>query len=228
MNKQSISLMSQGEYLKAASFMNEAITKLESALESIALEGDDIDFHKERGPQEVSLLDAAMVPLPSPLQVSAHDAQSPYHLHCAAASFFPNRGSISDKEFFQSVCDQDKVICILNYNLGLCLLLYAISSGKTSQLNDASLAFQVALGVVNETSQKLSDCQLELAVLNNYGHAQFSLRKLTNVATCLERMQFILADLTDDGDLPLAPALKIFYLNLVYNQMLKNRPAPAA
>lgn len=124
--------------------------------------------------------------------------------------------------------DYHFVCSILMYNYGLSLHLHGLAHGSEDHLDDALLAYEMALGLVELAGPKPLVHMLELALLNNCGHIHSFFMSTTHVHNCLERMQTLLQSLTNGWSQVLPGALASFAFNLVYNAPQYARPAPAA
>lgn len=129
---------------------------------------------------------------------------------------------------------------VLFYNYGLCLHIQGQASGCETKLEDASLAYEMALSVLglvesNDGDESFAAAQqpstvllLELALLNNLGHIHlfFSITKQAHL--CLRRMHFILFGATQGWTLRIPQDLSCFAHNVLFNASQHTRPAPAA
>jgi len=233
-NKQAVDLMKDMRYMPAAALLSQGIAKLEAFVDetnatALHMSLIDCDYQEYQQPQGTQFA-AQIIPISSHPIVNAGETLNPYQLCVAASSLMALTPQLHDENIFGSESQHSKLSCILYYNMGLCFQLHALSGSRraSSYLRDAHLSYQTALGLLDEGSQEFSDMQLELALLNNFGHLHYSVLNMEATATCLERMQFILCDITDDGDEPVPEDLQCFYLNLIHNENLQLRAAPVA
>lgn len=117
---------------------------------------------------------------------------------------------------------------ILMYNYGLSLHLHGLAHGSEDHIDDALMAYEMALGLVGLAGPRPLVHMLELALLNNCGHIHSFFMNTEDVQNCLERMQALLQSLTNGWSQLLPVALSSFAFNLVYNAPQYARPAPAA
>lgn len=131
------------------------------------------------------------------------------------------------------------VSAVLLYNYGLCLHIQGQASGCETKLEDASLAYEMALsllGLVGSNNgddsaaiqHSSSSLLLELALLNNFAHIHLFFLSTKQVHECLRRMHFILFGATQGWAMRIPQELSCFAHNVLFNASQHTRPAPAA
>ena len=120
------------------------------------------------------------------------------------------------------------VSSVLLYNYGLCLHVQGISTGCENNLEDAIVAYEMALGLLGLAEQGQSLLLFELALLNNVGHIHDFFLSTGHVHECLRRMHFVMLSATNGWTTRIPSELSTFAHNVLFNASQHIRPAPVA
>ena len=167
LNTQAISLIRDGRFNEADEILGEALNQLEDSLP-----GDDdsdcevTESHKVKGasynrPRDIYIIDAN-----SPLAVKSEEQLRSFFLYdkLFLAAEKPWDGSASDTTFSY---------CLVLYNMGLSMHIWALKSGQDSRLTTALHYYQTAIGLLEEEEAYVGAtirALLELALSNNCAH----------------------------------------------------------
>jgi hypothetical protein len=213
LNTQAIALMHNKKYEAAADLFGEGLQRFET--------NDMTDEEAEQ-----------LVPMPvmKPISIAAQDTMrddlGTFSMYKNSISLAPGSpcGYMIRLETLHEVLS-----CVLLFNIGLSLHISFFSSGKHANMDEAFLAYQVALtdyDCWNNTANHPSLLYLELCLLNNSGHIQ-SHHLDSEMRVCIARMAAKLHRMTNGGKL-VHESLMCFYRNVVCNQRSFERMAPAA
>ncbi|KAL7566809.1 hypothetical protein ACA910_019398 [Epithemia clementina (nom. ined.)] len=169
------------------------------------------------------------------------DDQSVFCIYRRAMKLVPteryqNNSSLSDL----AEHNVNLVSAVLLYNYGLCLHMQGYATGCEAKLEDASLAYEMALGLLGlagadestnfeqQQQQQSSVFLLELALLNNFGHIHMYFMSTRQVHECLRRMHYILFGATHGWAMRIPHEMSCFAHNVLFNASQHIRPAPVA
>ena len=169
------------------------------------------------------------------------DDPSPFSMYRRAMKLVPTAASQNVDLHDLAMYDVNLVSAVLLYNYGLCLHIQGHAMGSENKLEDASLAYEMALGLLSlvthppttpttdgGSASSTSVFLLELALLNNYGHIHMHFLSTKQVHECLRRMHFILFGATQGWATRIPQEMSCFAHNVLFNASQHIRPAPMA
>ena len=217
MNRESLALMCNGDYVEAAGLLRSALRRILNQVHEEADEDNELD---------VALIEVSSYPVASMM-----DTSKEYSIDHNTVSLFDRALSfdeeISDEEIMSASVLQSQVSATLLYNMGLCYHLKGTmtAGNQESMFNKALKLYRMSTEVIKSASVAIGTL-VSLAVANNMSHLFAHSFNSPELQRCLGWIRSTLSVMECDGTL--ADDYLHFRMNVLLLHGQEWKAAPAA